>query len=213
MVFFYFAFTLLTFFAAQRYKTHPLIRQYLEGGRCFMYGARAINEGGYQSLPKLHFPGGVLIGCSAGTLNMAKIKGTHTAMKSGMVAAEAAFERLTAENFDASKPVDLAEYETRFKDSWAYKELYDVRNVRPSFEHGGLFGGMLWSGIDLMFLRGKAPFTLKHGKPDYATLIPADKAYAHFALLILFADFSFFLCFLCFLFFPFFYFCLWQYPD
>ena len=160
----------------QRYKTHPLIRQYLEGGRCITYGARAINEGGIQSLPQVFFPGGLLVGCAAGTLNMAKIKGTHTAMKSGMIAAESVFEHLTSESFDADKPVVLGEYDRRLRESWVGQELQMVRNVRPGFERFGLLGGMMWAGFDLMIMRGKLPFTLSHTKPDYETLVPAAQA-------------------------------------
>ena len=155
----------------QRYKHHPAIRKYLEGGKCLSYGARAINEGGIQSIPKLAFPGGALIGCSAGFVNVPKIKGTHTAMKSGMLAAESAFKALEHEG-DA--PKNLTDYEENLKNSWIWKELWSVRNVRPSFHTAlGLFGGLFWSGMELLFLRGRLPFTLKHGKPDYASLKPA----------------------------------------
>ena len=116
----------------QRFKTHPKIRPLLEGGRRIAYGARALNEGGFQCLPKLAFPGGVLVGCEAGTLNTPKIKGTHTAMKSGMLAAEAIAEALSAE----TPPAVLDSYETKFGNSWANDELRQARNFRPAFEYG-----------------------------------------------------------------------------
>jgi electron-transferring-flavoprotein dehydrogenase len=155
----------------QRFKTHPAIRPTFEGGRRIAYGARAINEGGLQSLPKLVFPGGALIGCDAGTLNMPKIKGTHTAMKSGMLAAEAAFARLRE---GSSGGDELAGYAASFRRSWVHEELWRARNVRPAFKWG-LVGGTLYSGIDQIALRGKAPWTLKHGHADHQTLRPASE--------------------------------------
>ncbi len=152
----------------QRFKTHPKIRSTFEGGRRVAYGARAINEGGLQSLPKMSFPGGLLIGCDAGTVNMPKIKGSHTAMKSGMIAAELAFEALTG---GAPEP-ELAGYGDAFRASWAYKELHEARNVRPAFKWG-LLGGTLYTGIDQVLLRGKAPWTLSHGHADHETLSKA----------------------------------------
>lgn len=149
----------------QRFKTHPKIRGTFEGGRRVAYGARAINEGGLQSLPKMSFPGGLLIGCDAGTVNMPKIKGSHTAMKTGMIAAELAFEALTG---GAPEP-ELAGYGDAFRASWAYKELHEARNVRPAFKWG-LLGGTLYTGIDQVLLRGKAPWTLSHGHADHETL-------------------------------------------
>ncbi|KAJ1976334.1 hypothetical protein H4R34_004019 [Dimargaris verticillata] len=161
----------------QRFKLHPTIRKVLEGGRCISYGARALNEGGYQSIPKLTFPGGALIGCTAGFLNLPKIKGTHTAMKSGMVAAEAAVTRILEEReTPTDKPLDISLYETMIKDSWVYKELYEVRNVRPSFHTPlGLWGFMAWSGLDTLILKGKEPWTWKHPGPDHAMLKPAKE--------------------------------------
>ncbi|TPX63554.1 hypothetical protein SpCBS45565_g06524 [Spizellomyces sp. 'palustris'] len=154
----------------QRYKQHPAIRKYLEGGKIISYGARAINEGGYQSIPKLVFPGGALIGCTAGFLNVPKIKGTHTAMKSGMLAADAAYESLNAET---EGPITLDAYESNIKNSWVYKELWEVRNVRPSFHNPlGLFGGIAYAGLDTLLLKGRVPWTFKHPEPDYATLKP-----------------------------------------
>ncbi len=153
----------------QRFKTHPSIRPTLEGGRRVSYGARALNEGGLQCLPKLHFPGGVLTGCDAGTLNMPKIKGTHTAMKSGMVAAESAFAAIK----DGRANDDLIEYGTAFRKSWAGAELHSARNVRPSFKWG-LLAGTIYTGIDQMLLRGKAPWTLKHHGADHTQLKKAS---------------------------------------
>ncbi len=153
----------------QRFKTHPKIRPIFEGGRRIAYGARALNEGGLQSLPKLVFPGGVLIGCEAGTLNMPKIKGTHTAMKTGMLAAEAAFDALKRGSAGGD---ELPAYSDAFNDSWVYEELKLARNVRPSFRWG-LWGGTLYTGIDQTLLRGRAPWTLKHTHVDHETLKPA----------------------------------------
>ena len=151
----------------QRYKTHPAIRPIFEGGRRIAYGARALSEGGFQSIPKLVFPGGALIGDTAGFLNVPKIKGTHTAMKSGMVAAEAAFEALAG---DAGQP-ELQAYPEKLKASWLWDELYRVRNIRPSF-HWGLWPALAYAALDTYLLRGKAPWTLAH-KADHAALKPA----------------------------------------
>jgi len=154
------------FMEFQWFKTHPHIRSLLEGGRRISYGARALNEGGYQSIPTLTFPGGMLMGCAAGFMNVPKVKGTHTAMKSAMLAAEAAFEHLT-------QNAPLANYETRLKASWIYEELYKSRNIRPAF-HKGLWAGLLYSAFDTYILRGRAPWTL-HYKPDYKNLKPASE--------------------------------------
>ncbi|HEX6112820.1 MAG TPA: electron transfer flavoprotein-ubiquinone oxidoreductase [Geminicoccaceae bacterium] len=151
----------------QRFKTHPAIRGTFEGGRRICYGARALNEGGLQSIPQLVFPGGALIGCAAGFLNVPKIKGTHTAMKSGMLAAEAAFEAL--ERTEA--PPVLHAYPEAFRSSWAHQELYLTRNIRPSFRFG-LFGGLAYSGLDAYVLRGRAPWTMHH-HADHTRLKPA----------------------------------------
>ncbi|KAL1921552.1 uncharacterized protein VTP21DRAFT_11268 [Calcarisporiella thermophila] len=159
----------------QRYKSHPFLRKYLEGGKCISYGARALNEGGYQSIPQLAFPGGALIGATAGFMNVPKIKGTHTAMKSGMLAAESAFRALNSSG-DVSGPVMLEDYEKNLRESWVAKELWEIRNVRPSFHTSlGLYGGMMWSGIDTLILKGKVPFTFHHKGPDYAQLKPASQ--------------------------------------
>ncbi|KAI8064487.1 hypothetical protein BC940DRAFT_327117 [Gongronella butleri] len=156
----------------QRFKHHPMVKELLEGGQCIAYGARALNEGGYQSIPKLVFPGGALIGCTAGFLNVPKIKGTHTAMKSGMLAAEAAFDKLATD--EDLQGVVLDNYETKIQDSWVYQELYEVRNCKPSFNTAlGNFGGILYSGIETLFLKGREPWTLRHKHADHQTLKPA----------------------------------------
>ena len=155
----------------QRFKTHPAVRQYLEGGKRISYGARALVEGGFQSLPKLTFPGGVLVGDTAGFLNVPKIKGNHAAMKSGMLAAEA-----IAEMFAAADPAgrECRTYHQKFQDSWLYKELKSVRNIRPGF-HWGLLIGMIHAAIDTYIFRGCAPWTLKH-RADHTTLKNAADA-------------------------------------
>ncbi|MFQ5958105.1 MAG: electron transfer flavoprotein-ubiquinone oxidoreductase, partial [Alphaproteobacteria bacterium] len=152
----------------QRFKTHPAVRPYFAGGRRIAYGARALNEGGFQSIPKLAFPGGALIGCTAGFMNVPKIKGTHTAMKSGMLAAEAAFEALGG---DESATLD--DYETALKASWVYDELNRVRNIRPAFRFG-LWGGLAYAAFDSYVLRGRAPWTFHH-EHDHARLKNKDE--------------------------------------
>ena len=142
----------------QRFKTHPEIRKFFEGGRRIAYGARALNEGGFQSVPKLSFPGGVLVGDTAGFLNVPKVKGTHMAMKSGIEAAEAIFAHLSAEGQTGHEVLGYAE---RLKQSWLWDELYQVRNIRPSFRWG-LWGGIAYSAIDTYLLKGRAPWTLCH---------------------------------------------------
>ena len=149
----------------QRFKTHPSIRKIIEGGKRISYGARALIEGGIQSLPRMFMPGALLIGCDAGTLNMPKIKGSHTAMKSGMIAAETIFENIKEEK-------SLSIFEEKFKNSWVYKELFEARNVKPSFSWG-LILGIIFTGIDQILFRGKLPFTLKHKHADHETLKPA----------------------------------------
>jgi electron-transferring-flavoprotein dehydrogenase len=141
----------------QRFKLHPEIRAVLEGGKRIAYGARALSEGGFQSIPKLTFPGGMLIGDTAGFLNVPKIKGNHTAMKSGMVAAEAVFAHLTANNPSS----EVTAYPEQLKKSWLWAELYAVRNIRPAF-HYGLFAGMLYSAFDTVVLKGQAPWTFNN---------------------------------------------------
>ena len=153
----------------QRFKTHPDIRPTFEGGRRIAYGARAISAGGLQSIPKLIFPGGVLIGDTAGFLNMPKIKGTHTAMKSGMIAAEAVFGAVKA----GRGADEVTEYPEQFRQSWLWQELYQVRNIKPSFSWG-LWAAMAYSALDTYVFRGKAPWTLHH-KPDHEKLKPASE--------------------------------------
>jgi electron-transferring-flavoprotein dehydrogenase len=150
----------------QRFKTHPAISPFFEGAKRISYGARALNEGGFQSLPKLNFPGGVLIGCAAGTLNVPKIKGTHTAMKSGMVAAEAIAAALAGD-----RPAEVTAYTDMMKASWVWPELYAVRNIRPGFAKFGLYGGLVNAALETYVLRGKAPWTLKnHNDYDHLKL-------------------------------------------
>ena len=157
----------------QRFKTHPAIRPMLEGGTRIAYGARALNEGGLQSQPKLVFPGGALIGCAAGFLNVPKIKGSHNAMKTGMLAAEAAFEAITGAGEGGGTPAELSAFPRKFESSWVYEELYKARNFRPAFSKWGLYGSMLYGGIDLKLLGGKAPWTFHHKHADHETLKPA----------------------------------------
>jgi electron-transferring-flavoprotein dehydrogenase len=155
----------------QRFKTHPAICGYFEGARRISYGARALSEGGVQSVPRLVFPGGLLIGDSAGFLNVPKIKGTHAAMKSGMLAAEAVATALAG-----SRPAELVGYPEAVRASWLWEELSAARNIRPGFAKFGLFGGIAYAGLDTYILRGRAPWTLHHRHPDHATLVAADAA-------------------------------------
>ncbi|MGD8709522.1 MAG: electron transfer flavoprotein-ubiquinone oxidoreductase [Ectothiorhodospiraceae bacterium] len=155
----------------QRFKTHPAIRPTFEGGRRISYGARALSEGGYQSIPKLTFPGGVLVGDTAGFLNVPKIKGTHTAMKSGMTAAEAVFEALKADDANGQ---EVSSYPEKLRQTWVWDELHRVRNIRPAFRWG-LWPAMAYSAIDTYLFRGKAPWTLHH-HADHECLKPKDQA-------------------------------------
>ncbi|MFZ2288648.1 MAG: electron transfer flavoprotein-ubiquinone oxidoreductase [Halopseudomonas yangmingensis] len=157
----------------QRYKHHPVIKQYLEGGKRVAYGARAICKGGFNSLPKMVFPGGALIGCDLGTLNFAKIKGSHTAMKSGMLAADAVFEALKAGREGGD---ELTGYVDGFKASWLYDELFRARNFGPAIHKFGpiLGGGVNW--LDQNLFGGKIPFTLHDKTPDHACLKKAADA-------------------------------------
>lgn len=169
----------------QKLKNHPFYRNVLEGGKCLSYAARALNEGGLQSIPKLHFPGGVLVGCSAGFMNVPKIKGSHTAMKTGMLAAETAFDVLKEmepvdEETDMDETViDLESYEKAFESSWAYEELFAVRNVRPSFNllppPFGFLGGLAHSGLTTMLTNGMEPWTLSHHHNDAEVTEDASK--------------------------------------
>ncbi len=146
----------------QKFKTHPAIKKILTNGKRIAYGARALIEGGLQSLPKMYLPGALLVGCDAGTLNMPKIKGSHTAMKSGIIAGETIVDYL-------SNSIPLSNYEKNFKKSWLYKELHAARNVKPSF-NWGLIPAIIFTGIDQIIFRGKLPFTLKHKHADHESL-------------------------------------------
>ncbi|WP_341704201.1 electron transfer flavoprotein-ubiquinone oxidoreductase [Ferrovibrio sp.] len=157
----------------QRFKTHPSIAPYFEGGKRISYGARAINEGGLQSIPKLTFPGGALIGCSAGFVNLPRIKGSHNAMKTGMLAAEAAFAALKGGSAGGD---ELAAYPEAFRSSWSYKDLWKVRNVKPALGYGmwlgTLVGGIhMWlHDLGLVFV---VPWSTRHTKADHESLKPA----------------------------------------
>jgi electron-transferring-flavoprotein dehydrogenase len=155
----------------QRYKTHPTIRAFLEGGKRVAYGARAINASGLQSLPKLVFPGGALAGCDAGFLNAPRIKGSHAAIKSGALAAEAVFDAVKA----GRAHDELSAYPAAFDASWLHDELHRARNFKPYLDRGLVTGAVLW-GIDQMVFRGKAPWTLHRKEPDYAKLKPAAES-------------------------------------
>ena len=146
----------------QKFKTHPAIKKILTKGKRIAYGARALIEGGLQSLPKMYLPGALLVGCDAGTLNMPKIKGSHTAMKSGIIAGETIVDHLNNSN-------PLSDYEKKFNNSWLYKELYEARNVKPSF-NWGLVPAIIFTGIDQIIFRGRLPFTLKHKHADHESL-------------------------------------------
>ena len=161
----------------QQWKTHPAIRATLDGGQCVSYGARVINEGGYQAIPRLTFPGGLLIGCSAGFLNVPKIKGTHTAMQSGIVAAEQLMQAVQAA--DAGDEAmglqgrELTGYQQAMEGSWVYDELRAVRNVHPSFNRmGGLYGFMLYSAVQSFLLRGREPWTFSNHLQDHQRTLP-----------------------------------------
>ena len=155
----------------QRYKTHPAIRGTFEGARRISYGARAIAAGGLQSLPKLTFPGGVLVGDDAGFLNASRIKGTHAAIKSGMLAAEAAFEALS----NGREGDELTAYPEAFRASWLHEELHRARNFKPMMSKGLVLGSLL-VGIDQKLFGGRAPWTLTHGHADHETLVRKDDA-------------------------------------
>ena len=148
----------------QRFKTHPRIKRIFENGKRISYGARALNEGGLQSIPKLTFPGGLLVGCTAGFMNVPKIKGTHTAMKSAMIAAEEIFKNISNE--------EVKSYEEELKESWVWDELYRVRNIRPAFQKG-FWPGLIYSAIYTFIFRGKAPWTFKHHS-DHTSLKKAQ---------------------------------------
>ncbi len=158
----------------QRFKTHPAIRDVFMHGERLGYGARAISEGGLQSLPKLTFPGGALIGCSAGLVNVPRIKGSHNAMKSGMLAAQAAFQAMCVEGRGGHD--ELTHYARSFADSWIHQDLDAARNVKPALSRWGLWGGMAYAGIEL-WLRHfgiRLPWSLRHSSADHAALKPAN---------------------------------------
>lgn len=155
----------------QRMKHHPVFANVLKDGKRLAYGARAIAKGGFNSLPKMTFPGGVLVGCDAGTLNFAKIKGNHTAMKTGMLAAEAIFNALSADE----SPTELTEFNTLFKNSWVYDELYASRNFGPALHKFGKFMGGAYNTIDQNLFGGKLPFNFKDETPDHACLETVEK--------------------------------------
>ena len=155
----------------QQWKHQTSIEKYLQGGTRVSYGARALIKGGYQSIPKMSFPGGILIGDDAGTLNFPKIKGTHTAMKSGMIAAETVVEAILNKNIGS----DLLSYEHNFKASWLHNELYKARNWNPFLHKFGALIGGFFATIDQLIFRGKLPFTINHKTPDHACLETVDK--------------------------------------
>ncbi|WP_036234492.1 electron transfer flavoprotein-ubiquinone oxidoreductase [Marinobacterium litorale] len=156
----------------QRLKHHPVLSQHLEGGSRVAYGARAITKGGFNALPKMTFPGGLVIGCDAGTLNFAKIKGTHTAMKSGMLAAEAVFEAIQG---GSEGGTELTSFADKFKNSWVYDELFRSRNFGPAMHKFGPILGGAFNFVDQNLFGGKLPITLHDDKPDYAQMKPADQ--------------------------------------
>ncbi len=151
----------------QRFKHHPEIRQYLEGGERIAYGARAITKGGFNALPRMHMPNALLVGCDAGTLNFSKIKGSHTAMKSGMIAAEAVYHSLHGDG-------SLEDYQTRFRDSWLYQELYQSRNFGAAIHKLGNWLGGAYNFIDQNLFAGRLPFRITDPVADHETLKPAS---------------------------------------
>jgi len=155
----------------QKLKQHPRIKALLEGGQCISYGARVLNEGGIQAIPKLTFPGGMLTGCSAGFLNVPKIKGSHTAMKTGMLVGEAAAEAILAAGDDYT-PAELCEYESAVKSSWVWEELEKVRNFQPAWK-AGMWAGLGYGGASLAVTRGKEPWTFRWTKRDCDYTKPA----------------------------------------
>ncbi len=156
----------------QRFKHHPKIAKYLSGGKRVSYGARAIVKGGLKSLPKMSLPGALLVGCNAGTLNDSKIKGTHTAMKSGMLAAATLMDAFSAGDEGRH---DLTAYEENFKSSWLYKELYKSRNWGAALHKWGMWLGGAYNFLDQNIFAGKLPLSLKDSKPDYAKMKPANE--------------------------------------
>ncbi|MEM7281296.1 MAG: electron transfer flavoprotein-ubiquinone oxidoreductase [Pseudomonadota bacterium] len=157
----------------QRWKHHPVISKTLEGGKRVSYGARAVNKGGFQSLPKLVFPGGLLVGCEAGFLNGAKIKGNHTAMKTGMLAAETVADALFS---GAQGHDELTDYPAKVEQSWVHDELYRTRNFGPALHRFGTFFGSAFTWIDQNLFRGKLPFTMRNKHADHESLVKASSA-------------------------------------
>lgn len=155
----------------QRMKHHPQFKKYLEGGKRVSYGARAITKGGFNSLPKMTFPGGLLLGCDAGTLDFSKIKGTHTAMKSGLLGAESVFSALTQTE---EAPAELEDFTERFQASWLYEELFRSRNFGPALHRWGIVLGGAFNYLDQNWFWGRMPFTLRDTQPDYAQLQKAS---------------------------------------
>ncbi|WP_067986956.1 electron transfer flavoprotein-ubiquinone oxidoreductase [Neptuniibacter pectenicola] len=154
----------------QKLKHHPVLKQYLDGGKRVSYGARAITKGGFNALPKMTFPGGIVAGCNAGTLNFSKIKGTHTAMKSGMLAAEAIFDALQSSSAGGE---DLNSFADKFKASWLYDELFSSKNFGPAMHKFGSLLGGAFNFIDQNLFSGKLPVTLHDDHEDFAQLKPA----------------------------------------
>jgi electron-transferring-flavoprotein dehydrogenase len=163
----------------QRWKHHPRILHYIDGGKRIAYGARVVNKGGLQSLPKLAFPGGMLVGCDAGFLNGGKIKGAHTAIKTGMLAAESIYESLSA---GGDGYLELSSYEESVKASWVHEELHKTRNLSPSLHKWGTFFGAAFTFVDQNIFRGRLPFTLHNKDPDHESLKKAhDSKVIHYA--------------------------------
>ena len=148
----------------QRLKTHPEIKKILQGGECISYGARCLNEGGLHAVPQLHFPGGMLAGCSAGFLNVAKIKGSHNAMKTGMMAAEEIFAKHQASDGDIGGE-QISSIQQSFEDSWVHEELHQTRNFKSGFDKG-LFHGLAHGAFTQYTTKGREPWTLAHKKKD-----------------------------------------------
>jgi electron-transferring-flavoprotein dehydrogenase len=168
----------------QRWKEHPDIRKHFEGGTCISYGARVLNEGGLHSIPKLTFKGGCLIGCSAGFLNSVKIKGSHTAIKSGQLAAEAVFETLQSDGgnpvsdtgeIDEERITEASLFEEKMKSSWVHNELYEVRNTHEAFSRWGFLPGLIYTGMAAHITKGREPWTLKHSIRDADKTEEANK--------------------------------------
>ncbi|MGJ8690581.1 MAG: electron transfer flavoprotein-ubiquinone oxidoreductase [Gammaproteobacteria bacterium] len=160
----------------QKFKQHPVIKQYIEGGKRLSYGARALNKGGLNSLPKMTFPGGLLIGCDAGTLNAAKIKGSHTAMKSGMIAAESIVETLKTTQEGEAPTQEVTRFTELLKDSSLYRELYKTRNFSAGFHRLGFWLGSALVFIEHNIFGGRFPMTFRDRTPDYAHMKPAAQA-------------------------------------